>query len=468
MPRTTSPKSGPGTGPTAARTPPAYRRRTGYTQAIVTLTDAVTKKRRDYWLGEHGTRASRELYFRLLAEYEALGRRLPDLPDAAPNAAAARTRGPDVDELAHQYWRRVAREYLPKRCNAIKAALRLLRQMDGSTPVSQYGPKRLRLLREAMISGDASATPARRPWSRTTVNDRVRIVVSVFRWGVTQETVPPSVADALGMLEPLKRGRSRATEGKKVGPVPEFLLEATMTHLPAPVRAMVRLQLLTGARPGEIVGLRGRDIDRDARTGLLVARPSEHKTAHLGAEREVYFGPEAEAVLGPYLRERNPNRPLFSPAEAEAERRARQHAKRKTPIVCGNRPGTNRVEDPEREPGDAYTVCSYRRAIQYACDRAFPPPEHLRPREGGDGGRETEKQCLARLTDRERRELAEWRRAHRWHPHQLRHSAATRIRREFGLEAAQLVLGHSSAMITDAVYAERDQAKVADVIRRVG
>ncbi|MBX3363922.1 MAG: site-specific integrase [Phycisphaeraceae bacterium] len=461
-------QTAPKTTPTTTRKPPAYRQRSGYTQAIVTLTDAVTKRRQDYWLGEYGSPESRQLYYRVLAEYEALGRRLPDLPDAVPAAATAATGGPDVGELALQYWRRVAREFLPKRCNAIKATLRLLRQMDGSTRVAQYGPKRLRLLREAMISGDPAATPPRKPWSRTTVNDRVRIVVAVFRWGVTQEMVPASVADALGMLEPLKRGRSRAKEGKKVGPVPEFLLEETMQHLPSPVRAMVRLQLLTGARPGEIVGLRGRDIDRDGRTGLLVARLSEHKTAHLGAEREVYFGPEAETVLEPFLRERNPNRPLFSPAEAEAERRARQHARRKTPIGYGNRPGTNRVEDPERGPGDAYTVGSYRRAIQYACDRAFPPPAHLRPRENGDGRRETEKQCLARLTDREKRELAEWRRTHRWHPHQIRHSAATRIRREFGLEAAQLVLGHSSAVITDAVYAERDQSKVVEVIRRVG
>jgi len=461
-------QTGPKTTPTTSRKPPAYRQRKGYTQAIVTLTDAVTKRRKDYWLGEHGSPESRELYHRVLAEYEALGRRLPDLPDVAPIAAPAAADAPDVNDLAIQYWRRVAREFLPKRCNAIKATLRLLRQMDGSTLASQYGPKRLRLLREAMISGDPAADPPRKPWSRTTVNDRVRIVVSVFRWGVTQEMVPASVADALGMLEPLKRGRSRAKEGKKVGPVPEFLLEATLPHLPSPVRAMVRLQLLTGARPGEIVGLRGCDIGRDGRTGLLVARLTEHKTAHLGAERDVYFGPEAEAVLEPFLKERNPNRPLFSPAEAEAERRASQHAKRKTPIGYGNRPGTNRVEDPERGPGDAYTVDSYRRAIQYACDRAFPPPEHLRPRENGDGRRETEKRCLARLTDREKRELAEWRRTHRWHPHQLRHSAATRIRREFGLEAAQLVLGHSSAAITDAVYAERDQTKVVEVVRRVG
>jgi len=461
MPKTTSPK----TGPTAARTPPAYRRRKGYTQAIVTLTDAVTKRRKDYWLGEHGTPASREMYYRVLADYESLGRRLPD-PPTQPEAAAFDE--PTVDELILEYWRRVAREFLPKRCHAIKTTLRVLRQMDGTTPVSKYGPKRLRLLREAMITGDPAASPPRKPWSRTTVNDRVRIVVSVFRWGVTQELVPASVADALSMLDALKRGRTRAKEGTKVGPVPEFLLAATLPHLASPVRAIVQVQLLTGARPGEIVGLRGRDIDRDAETGLLVARLSEHKTAYLGRERLVYFGPEAEAVLQPFLRGREPSRPLFSPAEAEAERRARQHAERRTPLSWGNRPGTNRVESPDRIPSDAYTVSSYRRAIQYACDRAFPPPEHLRPRTLGRGRGETQSELLARLAEGEKRELLEWRRSHRWHPHQLRHNAATRIRREFGLEAAQLVLGHSSAAITDAVYAERDSTKVVQAMRRLG
>jgi len=44
----TTPKS----TPTTTRKPPAYRQRTGYTQAIVTLTDAITKRRKDYWLGE--------------------------------------------------------------------------------------------------------------------------------------------------------------------------------------------------------------------------------------------------------------------------------------------------------------------------------------------------------------------------------------------------------------------------------
>ena len=64
--------------------------------------------------------------------------------------------------------------------------------------------------------------------------------------------------------------------------------------------------------------------------------------------------------------------------------------------------------------------------------------------------------------------LDEWRREHRWFPYQLRHAAATLYRREHGLEASALVLGHASARVTDAVYAERDQTKVAEIMRLVG
>ena len=60
-----------------------------------------------------------------------------------------------------------------------------------------------------------------------------------------------------------------------------------------------------------------------------------------------------------------------------------------------------------------------------------------------------------------------WRKAHRWHPNQLRHNAATRIRREFGLDVARAVLGHSSVMPTQ-VYAEQDVAKAMEAMGRVG
>jgi len=81
---------------------------------------------------------------------------------------------------------------------------------------------------------------------------------------------------------------------------------------------------------------------------------------------------------------------------------------------------------------------------------------------------ETKVQWQNRLTAKQKEDLKSWQKAHRWHPHQLRHIAATEIRRSFGLESAQLALGHSSAQVTDAVYAERDHTKVMELMRRVG
>ena len=55
------------------RQQPSYRQRTGYNQAIVTLTDSVTRYRKDYWLGPYGSPQSRELYHRVLAPEEFVG-----------------------------------------------------------------------------------------------------------------------------------------------------------------------------------------------------------------------------------------------------------------------------------------------------------------------------------------------------------------------------------------------------------
>ena len=55
----------------------------------------------------------------------------------------------------------------------------------------------------------------------------------------------------------------------------------------------------------------------------------------------------------------------------------------------------------------------------------------------------------------------------RWTANQLRHNAATFIRKEFGLDAARVILGHKSAAITE-VYAEMDREKAVAVIGRIG
>jgi site-specific recombinase XerC len=73
----------------------------------------------------------------------------------------------------------------------------------------------------------------------------------------------------------------------------------------------------------------------------------------------------------------------------------------------------------------------------------------------------------SRLSAEHWAEVKAWKKAHRWHPNQLRHSFATRVRKEHGLKAAQVLLGHERADVTQ-VYAERDQQLAADVALRIG
>jgi integrase len=54
-----------------------------------------------------------------------------------------------------------------------------------------------------------------------------------------------------------------------------------------------------------------------------------------------------------------------------------------------------------------------------------------------------------------------------WSPNRLRHTAATEIRRRFGLEAAQVTLGHATADVSQ-IYAERDWSLAAEVMRKIG
>jgi integrase len=55
----------------------------------------------------------------------------------------------------------------------------------------------------------------------------------------------------------------------------------------------------------------------------------------------------------------------------------------------------------------------------------------------------------------------------RWSPNQIRHSVGTHVRSSFGLEAAQCLLGHARADVTQT-YAERDMQQAKEVARKIG
>jgi integrase len=438
---------------------PSYRRKVvqGRDYACVTLRDRETKRSRDFLLGRYDSPESRERYALLLVQWERSGRKLPE----AVRVSMSRVGGLTITQLCDLYWQEVGSRMTPAEQDHTRLAIRVLRRTHGETAATKFGPRALQVVRASMASD--SLPGSRKRWSRKYINSQIRRIWRLFRWAVSQELVSVDVHAALKTIEPLKRGELGVDDEEPVQPVQAKLLEATRKHCGEHVRAMIDLQLLTGMRPGELCAMRICDIDMSSR--VWTYQPTSHKTLHRGKRRTIYLGPAAQDLIHGFIRGRPLDAHVFSPTESEAARSKIRRSRRETPLYPSHVLHMQRKRQPEPivQPGECYTSCSYRRAIQRACDRAFPPPAPLAKREG-----ETEKQWQQRLTKKQNERLREWRKAHRWHPHQLRHTYATEVRKRYGLEAAQILLGHSSAVITDAVYAERDMTKAMEIAAAMG
>jgi integrase len=227
------------------------------------------------------------------------------------------------------------------------------------------------------------------------------------------------------------------------------------------VAAMVRVQWYTGARPGEVCIMRQCDLDTTGEVWLY--NPSRHKTQHHGKQRPIPIGPNAQEILKQFFTD-NPHAYLFDASKAVAESRARRSAMRKTPRWRSHmtRNRLKRKRKPEWVPGACYQVHSYEVNIERACDLAFPLPAHL-----AQGEHEPYDDWRARLSEQQLAEVKAWRKSHRWHPNQIRHTFATSVREKYGLEAAQVLLGHTRADVTQ-VYAERNLNLALEVAKSIG
>lgn len=400
---------------------------------------------RDYYLGRFGSRDAKAAYARLMGEVAVIGVSGMELA----KAAVAEPTGPTVNELCLAFVDFVEATYRKggrktSTCSTFKTPVRVLRELYGRTPAKDFSPIALDAVRNAFIKAGIS---------RGVVNQYAGNVRRIFRWGTSRGLVPVSVVQSLECLDPLRAGRTEAPERRPVPPVSDEVVEATLPFLSSVVAAMVRLQRLTGMRPGELCSMRPCEVDTSGEAWLY--RPSEHKTMHKDRDREIYIGPLGQKVLAPFL-DRPAEQPCFSPAESAGQVRARRHANRVTPATYGNTIGSNRCRKPVRAPGDRYDVASYRRAIWRACEQAFAMPEDLR----AIPSRSTKAAEL-------RRQAAAWRERHCWAPNQLRHTAGTAIREEMGIEAAQALLGHSRLDVTQ-VYAEKSKALAREAALRLG
>ena len=381
----------------------AYRRQPG------TFGDrafVVVNKRRHYLPGEYNSPESWAEYYRLCAEIAVNGGTLSE-PEPEPDIVS-------VAVLVKRFRDHIITHHA-KSPNpdgepaAYKQALRPVLELYATLPTSDFGPKALKAVRERMIGMG---------WSRPYINKQVTRIRRVFGWGVSEEIVAPDVAAKLERVEGIRKGRTEARETDPVKPVPQAWIDAVKARVSRQVAAIIDLQLLTAARAGELVIMRPVDIDMTGK--VWTYRPSSHKGSWRDQGREIYLGAKAQDVIGPFL-----TRPvkacLFSPQDAVRDKANEFETHRRE----GQAPTPRKTTRTIRE---RYDVDSYRRAIHRACDKAGVP---------------------------------------RWGVHRLRHNAATYLKREFGLEAARVILGHRSASMTEH-YAEIDRAKAVEVIAKIG
>jgi integrase len=369
----------------------------------------VSLSGQDFYLGPHGTKASKAEYDRQIAEWLARGRRPLHANDIEIVELILAYK-----EYAEGYYRKNGRK--TSEVVQILLALKVLRKLYGRQLANEFGPLKLQVVRDEMIRAGGTGR---------NINKLISRIVRMFAWGVSRELVRADAAHALRELPGLRAGRSEAKEAPPVQPVADTVVTATLDHLPPIVADMVRLQRLTGCRPAEICLIRPCDVDLSG--SVWTYRLESHKTMHHGRERVICIGPKGQEILRPYLL-REKSSYCFCPREGERKRRAAAHERRLTSLSCGNRPGSNKRKKAKRWAGVRYTTGSYGRAIRRACLSAAIEP---------------------------------------WSPNRLRHSAATEIRKRFGLEAAQVTLGHAQATVTQ-VYAERDFEKAASVMAQVG
>lgn len=194
------------------------------------------------------------------------------------------------------------------------SAIRILRETFGITPIDEFGPNRLRQVRDAMIAGDEHATDAdgspkpRKPWSRKTVNRQVKRIQAIFRWGVSIEVVPADVATRLSMLRMLRKGETSAAEAVPRMAVADSSIEAVRAELKPLYLDVFELLRLTAARPGEILKLTSGMIDR--RGEEWVVELMSHKNQHKDKPRYLIFNRPAQAILLRHLKA-DPDARLF-------------------------------------------------------------------------------------------------------------------------------------------------------------
>lgn len=276
---------------------PSYRHHKASGQAFVVIAG------RQIYLGRYGSQESRDAYERETLQWQAHGQ-------------ARAASGPPliIAGLVAAYWKRIERDGLYMKNGkptserlCLRVALRPVVKLYGGKAAAAFGPLDLVTVRKALCSplpppaeGEKKRRVHTKPIVRTSVNKHLHRIRGMFRWAVSMQMIPPATWEALRSVDPIRRGHAAGTrEPTKVLPADPRAVAIVLRNVTPTMATMIRLQWLTGMRPGEAVQMRLGDIDRKG--DVWVYRPESHKTEHHGVAREIMLGPRAKRLLTPFL-----------------------------------------------------------------------------------------------------------------------------------------------------------------------
>ena len=237
-------------------------------------------------------------------------------------------------------------------------------------------------------------------------NGQTRRVKAVFQWAADHELVPDSVPLNLQALRNLKHGEAPTPPRKQA--VSDELVQRTCQHLPQEAVDIITVLRHSGARSGELYPLRVKDLQIASRD-LWVYQPAKHKNAHRGQSRTILFGPQSLAILKRLVKGRRPSDLVFTRPQQTDYRNTRRW---------------------KHTGGTAWDRHSLGHLIARTCKR-FELPH--------------------------------------WHPHQLRHAAASAAYNRDGgtAAAAQVLMGHATISTTER-YITLDEGPAHEQARKFG
>lgn len=174
-----------------------------------------------------------------------------------------------------------------------RKSCKVLLELYGDTSVSNFGRKELIDVQSHLESSGKSIT---------TCNDYLVRMRVVFNWGAERAIIDYKIADELGWVKKLEKGRTTAPEAVPREDVPDDVVNATLPFLPQMISDMVQIQRETAMRPSEVFRMTWAQIDTT--DDIWVYEPQEYKE-----RRHVDYKPVALTPLCQQLLERYKDTP---------------------------------------------------------------------------------------------------------------------------------------------------------------